>query len=403
MGVVAERTDNDTIWGMVINPNDDSIWYAPSLAGKIYHVSKDMDAVLLDKSTELIICVQDIDADRKQVWCLGSTSARRVYIFNYLGNVDFYIDDLQFNALNSLKLFLPKIFSGYPTAKAEANVTRGENPLTVVFCATNSFDSDGLIIDYAWDFNGDGVFEMNGADLTIVTNTYSEPGRYSVMLRVTDDDGLQDYDSDIAVGVGPLTVYPQASETSGVAKLSVDFSAEVVDGLGDGNMENYQWDFDGDGVFDYVSLTTPNTSHTYDKAGDYVARIKVLSKAGEIAEATVNIHVSAVCPQCSISAQTSSINEAQKIKFTINYSDNDGIVKSINADLNGDGVFEYSQFINNNNGYRYVEQFFGEPGSYNIKAFAIDDDGNYSSTGSVSVSFFPGSYELVALYPIQQF
>jgi hypothetical protein len=114
MGVVAERTDNDTIWGMVINPNDDSIWYAPSLAGKIYHVSKDMDAVLLSKSTEQIICVQDIDADRKQVWCLGSTSARRVYIFNYLGNVDFYIDDLQFNALNSLKLFLPKIFSGYP-------------------------------------------------------------------------------------------------------------------------------------------------------------------------------------------------------------------------------------------------------------------------------------------------
>jgi PKD repeat protein len=61
----------------------------------------------------------------------------------------------------------------------------------VTFNASASYDADGTIVSYAWDF-GDGSREtLIGANLTeIITHTYMEEGTYNVTLTVTDDDGL---------------------------------------------------------------------------------------------------------------------------------------------------------------------------------------------------------------------
>jgi PKD repeat protein len=56
---------------------------------------------------------------------------------------------------------------------------------SVVFDASESIDSDGVIVSYAWDF-GDGT---QGTGKT-VTHVYQAPGSYTVTLTVTDDTGL---------------------------------------------------------------------------------------------------------------------------------------------------------------------------------------------------------------------
>jgi|GEM_PF-3370630 len=398
MGITASRGAGQYLWSFALNPEDNSVWYSFSSEKKIYHVSADMNEVLLSKERTTYFNVRGIDSDRKHVWGLGGGSTynlRNIYVLNYLGNLDIEISSSDFSYLNSLKLFLPKIFAGYPVAKVEADVTQGNYPLTVIFSATNSYDVDGTIVDYAWDFNGDGVFETRGSDLMIVTNTYNSPGKYPLMMKVTDDDGLENYDSDLTIGVGPLTVTPSASPTSGVASLNVTFSAEIIDGLGNGNMENYQWDFDNDGVFDYVSLTTPDTSFSYTKAGDYDARIKVLSKGGEIGEATVKIHAAPSTPTCSISANLSSITEAQQVDFYTSYSDGDGTVAMLSIDFDGDGIFEYNSSPNVSSGNEHIYNYFSVPGIYHIKVFVTDNSGNSSATNGTTVTFDSGSYDLV--------
>jgi hypothetical protein len=50
-------------------------------------------------------------------------------------------------------------------------------------------DSDGQIVLYEWDFDGDGVFDHSSNRSEIVTFKYTESGQYTVTFRVTDDKG----------------------------------------------------------------------------------------------------------------------------------------------------------------------------------------------------------------------
>ena len=57
-------------------------------------------------------------------------------------------------------------------------------PVPIHFDASESYDPDGTIVNYSWDF-GDG----NTAIGVTANHAYSEDGNYTVTLTVTDDDG----------------------------------------------------------------------------------------------------------------------------------------------------------------------------------------------------------------------
>lgn len=72
-----------------------------------------------------------------------------------------------------------------PTAIFTLTPQTGDAPLAVQFDATDSFDSDGTIVDYQWTF-GDG-FTGSGMQ---TAHSYAVPGIYEVTLLVTDNEGL---------------------------------------------------------------------------------------------------------------------------------------------------------------------------------------------------------------------
>ncbi len=72
--------------------------------------------------------------------------------------------------------------------------------VAITLSSSGSFDNDGSIVSYEWDF-GDG----NTSTRTNPTHTYTSAGNYIVSLTVTDDDGATGTDSTSATIVEPCS------------------------------------------------------------------------------------------------------------------------------------------------------------------------------------------------------
>ncbi len=75
-------------------------------------------------------------------------------------------------------------FEGEPPVADFSVPSNASTNQTIVFDASGSFDEDGVIISYLWDF-GDGE---NGSGIT-PSHVYENPGKYIVTLVVMDNNG----------------------------------------------------------------------------------------------------------------------------------------------------------------------------------------------------------------------
>ncbi|RLD03750.1 MAG: hypothetical protein DRI32_06895 [Chloroflexi bacterium] len=91
-----------------------------------------------------------------------------------------------------------------PTAMFKVDPADPRVAVDTTFDASASYDVDGSIVSYAWDFDGDGVFDVEGAS-SDVSYTFSQVGDVTVILKVTDDQGKA------SLSKKALTVLPSVS------------------------------------------------------------------------------------------------------------------------------------------------------------------------------------------------
>ena len=103
------------------------------------------------------------------------------------------LDKLQLNLDGTLPTGLggPEGCSGVPNATIVASTTEGIAPLAINFDGSNSRDTDGSIVSYAWNFGVPGA-TATGAQ---VSYTFADPGIYTVSLTVTDNEGQSDIET----------------------------------------------------------------------------------------------------------------------------------------------------------------------------------------------------------------
>jgi len=117
-----------------------------------------------------------------------------------------------------------------PTAVIQAAPTSGPAPLTVQFNGGGSSDPEGTALTYAWDLDGDGLYD----DATGVTAswTYQSPGNVTAGLLVTDAGSATGTASQV-ISVGnsppvPVISAPTSALTWKVGDL-INFSGSATD------------------------------------------------------------------------------------------------------------------------------------------------------------------------------
>jgi uncharacterized repeat protein (TIGR01451 family) len=155
-----------------------------------------------------------------------------------------------------------------PVADPDGPYTGTEGAL-MTFAGSCSYDPDGSIVSYEWDF-GDGA---TGAGVS-PTHRYAQEGVYPVTLTVTDNDGATDTKSTTAAvdDTEPVAGFT-ATPTSGYEPLSVDFTdtSTSYDGI-----TAWGWDF-GDGE----SSSDRNPTHVYDEDGSFTVTLAVSESDGD--------------------------------------------------------------------------------------------------------------------------
>lgn len=197
-------------------------------------------------------------------------------------------------------------------------------------CATRS-----LCNGYSTGGTFSSLAESQNTTTSTVNYTYTEAGSFNAKFRVTDNDGETAIASvsTTAVRVGPPgspSVSANASPVSGVGPLTVNFDGSATD---DGSIVSWQWDFEGDGTYDYSSTTSPAAAHTYNDAGVYVAALKATDDDGLSNTALVEIKVAATA---SLSRPTDTFDPDIGSQASVNTTLSAGSqVKVLLKDKNG--------------------------------------------------------------------
>jgi PKD repeat protein len=152
--------------------------------------------------------------------------------------------------------------------------------LTGIFDGTGSFDDDGTIASYAWNF-GDG---STGTGAT-PQHLYAGPGTYTVGLTVTDNrGGIASITSPITVVSPPANIPPVPSFTAGVVYRTATFTSTSTDE--DGTIVSANWDF-GDGT----TGSGNSVQHPYAAAGTYPISLSVTDSRGDTQVATGTVTI----------------------------------------------------------------------------------------------------------------
>ena len=156
----------------------------------------------------------------------------------------------------------------------------------VSFDGTTSYDPDGTIVGYAWDF-ADG---STGSGAT-PTHSYSLAGTYSVKLNVTDNSGSTQVSTQtVTITDRPPTITLTQSVTTASPGQAVVLTISASDPDGTIATTTVNW---GDGTTDTISGPPTTDSHTYSlgsgtPSATYTISVTVHDNSGSTRSATSN-------------------------------------------------------------------------------------------------------------------
>jgi PKD repeat protein len=153
---------------------------------------------------------------------------------------------------------------------------------TIQFSSAGSYDPDGTITAYYWDF-GDSSFSNQANP----THAYGSQQIFTVKLTVTDNSGATNTVQTTCTIAAPKDPLAEANGPySGMVGDTLNFTS-VGSSDPDGNIMEYRWDF-GDGSGYSFDL---NSSHVYTTDGNFTLTLRVKDDDGRTHEDTALVMV----------------------------------------------------------------------------------------------------------------
>lgn len=256
------------------------------------------------------------------------------------------------------------------------------SPLTgeqVELNASGSTDPDGdPIARYEWDLDGDETFERDQGTTALLTTQFATIGTRTVRLRVTDAQGVTDVSAvEVIVRNRPPTA-AFSGPAPAIVGTAGSFDASTSSDS-DGSVARYEWDFDGDGVYERDAGASATAQHTFSSPGVKTVGLRVTDDHGGVATTTASVNVTNR-PVAAFTATPNPVSLQRPVVFdAAGSSDADGTIVRHEWDLDGNGSFE-----TDTDATASASRAYATAGTYAVQLRVTDDDGA-RATVAVSV------------------
>jgi len=271
-----------------------------------------------------------------------------------------------------------------PEPENQSPIAEAGNDITVVAgtpvaLVGSAIDPDGYIVLFEWDSDDDGVFEWNDPNHGIRMKNFTVSGYYVVTLQVTDNQGATARDMVLVTVLDEARVdnAPPVADAGNDQQGFVDepilFSGDATDA--DGAITLYEWDFDGDGTYDWNGTDHGVAKHTFDVAEVYIATFRVTDNQGatDTDVCVIQVEEEADTPNAPPTAEIQNdvkVNVNQATTLNGLGSDSDGTIVKYEWDFESDGVYDW-----NGTGSGVILHTYDKAGFYYAKLRVTDDEG----------------------------
>ncbi len=267
--------------------------------------------------------------------------------------------------------------NNYPKAIITATPLEGTLPLTVRFDASQSYGRNELEM-FLWRMDdGTTMYYDTGAERTFefeFETSTAKKGAVSPWVVVYDSKG----NSSQAMVDLFLNDLPKASFSVSpwYAKVDADVTLDASNSKDDtGYIVKYEWDLDGDEIFELDTGSEPIATARFSAPGTYNVRLRVTDNYGATKTRSEQVyveynHLPRFTAKCDRTAGVAPFST----EFVISgASDPDGTLALFEIDYDGDGVFDESAPLMQNFSHVYTSA-----GEFTAKIRVTDNDGGYA-------------------------
>jgi len=155
-----------------------------------------------------------------------------------------------------------------PTAHIDGIVPETALADEAIAFSGSGTDSDGTIVAYEWTSSMEGELSTNSN--FIITSL--GVGAHTISLKVQDNKGEWSTVVSQVITVSSLPLAMAGNDVTTTPNTPVQFNGAGT--YGSGTIINYEWDFDGDGIYAW-SGPDGATSYIYNNEGTYTAVLRI--------------------------------------------------------------------------------------------------------------------------------
>lgn len=243
------------------------------------------------------------------------------------------------------------------------------------------------ITAYSWDYDGDGEIDVESLFSQDFYFSYTDTGTYTAWFYVVDALGLKSADS---VKIQVKNPPPEVDSFSLPSRVTVGdvVELEAIAHSSYGEIVNYEWDLDGDGIWDTTGSNLYVLKHRFlvIETVNVIARITDSDSNFTMvnSEVKVNSREGNVSPEIIALNKTDTVISIKDIVgFEVDFSDENGRsdVITFQWDLDGDG--EYDE---HNTARDLAWAMYDTAGIFTVKVLLTDASGaSDSATTTLNV------------------